>query len=277
MLGALRSPKPLRSSEDDGIGPAQSGQRRPECPSCHEVLPRVPKTKTTCAHCGEFIFVRTRARDNARVVVTAQEAERIEQDWRLLAGAPEPALVYLANEAEVEAERDKLKHECLTKGLPGPSDDDVKWRLLVITATGARKTMSVPDYISPIVGYRVWTWNTKGLKSLCGGRWHPGQSLAARCRASAVVGPIVGRSEAADDHDAPQSNCTCGIYAVKTLHHFRGAGYEQFGIYGEVYLWGTVVEHELGWRAQFAYPRTCICRPIRCRSRSRRFCLGSKL
>ena len=113
--------------------------------------------------------------------------------------------------------------------------------------------MSIADYISPIVGYRVWTWNTTGLKSLCGERWHPGQSLAARCRASAVVGPIVGRSEAADDHDAPQANCTCGIHAVKTLHHFRSAGYERYGIYGEVYLWGTVVEHEFGYRARFAY------------------------
>ena len=121
--------------------------------------------------------------------------------------------------------------------------------------------MSIPDYISPIVGYRVWTWDTTGLKSLCGERWHPSQSLAARCRASAVVGTIAGRSEAADDHDAPQTNCTCGIHAVKTLHHFRSAGYEQFGIYGEVYLWGTVVEHELGWRAQFAYPKNLFLSP----------------
>jgi len=121
--------------------------------------------------------------------------------------------------------------------------------------------VSIADYISPIVGYRVWTWGTTGLKSLCGERWHPGQSLAARCRASAVVGPIVGRSEAVDDHDAPQANCTCGIYAVKTLHHFRSAGYERFGIYGEVYLWGTVVEHELGWRAQFAYPKNLFLSP----------------
>jgi len=40
--------------------------------------------------------------------------------------------------------------------------------------------MSSPDYISPIVGYRVWTWGTMGLKSLCGVRWHPNQSLAAK-------------------------------------------------------------------------------------------------
>jgi hypothetical protein len=121
--------------------------------------------------------------------------------------------------------------------------------------------VSIPDYISPIVGYRVWTWDTKGFKSLCGERWHPNQSLAARCRASAVVGTIASRVEGHDSHDAPQVNCTCGIYAVKTLHHFRSAGYERYGVHGEVYLWGTVVEHELGWRAQFAYPKSLVLPP----------------
>jgi hypothetical protein len=122
--------------------------------------------------------------------------------------------------------------------------------------------MSIPDYISPIIGYRVWTWGTTGLKSLCGERWKPSQSLAARCRASTVVGPIAGRTEAVHDaHEPPQANCTCGVYAVKTLHHFRSAGYERYGIHGEVYLWGTVVEHELGWRAQFAYPKTLFLPP----------------
>jgi hypothetical protein len=122
--------------------------------------------------------------------------------------------------------------------------------------------MSVPDYISPIIGYRVWKWENTGLKSLCGERWHSGQSLAARCRASVVVGPIAGRAEAVHDaHDVPKADCTCGVYAVKTLDHFRSAGYERFGIHGEVYLWGTVVEHELGWRAQFAYPKTLFLPP----------------
>jgi hypothetical protein len=31
--------------------------------------------------------------------------------------------------------------------------------------------------------------------------------------------------------------------------------YAGFGIHGEVCLWGTVVEHELGWRAQYACPK----------------------
>jgi hypothetical protein len=122
--------------------------------------------------------------------------------------------------------------------------------------------MSIPDYISPIVGYRVWKWGNTGLKSLCGERWHPGQSLAARCRASTVVGPIAGRAEAVHDaHEPPQTNCTCGVYAAKTFHHLCSVGYAKCGIHGEVYLWGTVVEHELGWRAQFAYPKSLILPP----------------
>jgi hypothetical protein len=35
-------------------------------------------------------------------------------------------------------------------------------------------------------------------------------------------------------------------------------GYASFAIWGEVYLWGVVVEHELGWRAQYAYPKNLV-------------------
>ncbi len=34
-----------------------------------------------------------------------------------------------------------------------------------------------------------------------------------------------------------------------------GQATPDWGIHGEVYLWGTVVEHELGWRAQYACPK----------------------
>jgi hypothetical protein len=51
--------------------------------------------------------------------------------------------------------------------------------------------------------------------------------------------------------------CTCGIYGSKNLNHLRRTQLWQYGgIYGEVNLWGSVVEHEQGFRAQFAYPKT---------------------
>jgi hypothetical protein len=121
--------------------------------------------------------------------------------------------------------------------------------------------VKIPDLISPIIGCRVWQWDTAGLKSVCGEPWHPGQSLAARCRA-ADCRAFLGRGENADfAHEPPQTDCTCGIYAAKTLHHLCSAGYERYGIHGEVYLWGTVVEHELGYRAQFAYPKNFVLPP----------------
>lgn len=44
-----------------------------------------------------------------------------------------------------------------------------------------------------------------------------------------------------------------GIYAFKTakdfLTHCENAGLE---IYGKVALWGDIIEHELGYRAEFA-------------------------
>lgn len=102
--------------------------------------------------------------------------------------------------------------------------------------------MSAPDYVLPIVGHRVWQWGATGVKSLNGIGWPPGQPLAFECREQRC-------------HETPQANCTCGIYASKTLDHLRSLGYLENRIHGEVSLWGSVVEHEEGWRAQFAYPR----------------------
>jgi hypothetical protein len=64
-----------------------------------------------------------------------------------------------------------------------------------------------------------------------------------------------------DAHEPPETDCTCGVYASKSLEQLLTMGYAKCGIHGEVYLWGTVVEHELGWRAQFAYPKTLFLPP----------------
>ena len=105
--------------------------------------------------------------------------------------------------------------------------------------------MTAPDYISPMVGYRVWQWDALGLKSLNGVQWHPGKAFAAECRTQGCQEP-------------PRSDCTCGIYASKSLNDLRWTGYTHHGIHGEVCLWGTIVEHERGWRAQFAYPKNLV-------------------
>ncbi len=116
--------------------------------------------------------------------------------------------------------------------------------------------MTVPDYISPIVGYRVWQWDATGLRSLNGEKWVAHQPLSAVCRAD-TSGSIAGLSKATHNPaELPDFSCTCGVYAAKTIEHLHQCGYKKFGVHGEVYLWGKVVEHERGWRAQFAYPKT---------------------
>jgi CheY-like chemotaxis protein len=111
--------------------------------------------------------------------------------------------------------------------------------------------MNVPDYVSPVVGYRAWLLDPCGLTSLNGEFWHPNQQLQAVCRKSIR-------------HTPPRGNCTCGIYAAKSFDQLRTIGYARYahrGVRGEAYLWGTVVEHKLGWRAQFAYPKTLVVSP----------------
>ena len=63
--------------------------------------------------------------------------------------------------------------------------------------------------------------------------------------------------------------CNCGVYAYKkmsSLKEYVGAvtrnklftgGVEM--VIGEVNLWGRCLEHTLGWRAQFGYPKNFIC------------------
>lgn len=105
--------------------------------------------------------------------------------------------------------------------------------------------MTIPDYVSPIIAHRVWQWDLAGLTSLNGERWHPGRAMTARCNAG-------------DLHEPPQKCCSCGIYSARSMDQLHEIGYAAFAIYGEVYLWGTVVEHELGWRAEFAYPKSLV-------------------
>src|SRR5438128_10968600 len=111
--------------------------------------------------------------------------------------------------------------------------------------------MSIPDYISPVVAYRVWQWDDAGIRSLNGERWHPGKPLAAGCRIVSRHAEVVQGT-----HDTPQADCTCGIYATQSPEHLHRTGYDLRGICGAVWLWGTVVEHKFGWRAQFAYPKS---------------------
>jgi hypothetical protein len=102
----------------------QKDERKAECPNCHEALLKIPGSKTKCPHCGKYMFVRTRPLDGVRLVVTGDEADRIDEDWTILAGAQD---VIVAEKDEFEGEKKIMRAKF---GGREPSDNDVKWSLL---------------------------------------------------------------------------------------------------------------------------------------------------
>ena len=90
-------------------------------------------------------------------------------------------------------------------------------------------TQMVPG---PLYGYRNWTLREDGLLySLNDGlAWTPGRITAAVCRKG---------------HPAPVRGCSCGFYAYRSPTQ---------NAQSRVALWGRVVGHRLGYRAEFAYP-----------------------
>lgn len=56
--------------------------------------------------------------------------------------------------------------------------------------------------------------------------------------------------------NGPEVGCTCGFYTFDSSEHFfRDGGYVTEGIIAQVYLWGRVLVHSKGYRAQYAYPK----------------------
>jgi hypothetical protein len=115
------------------------------------------------------------------------------------------------------------------------------------------KVEQVPDYITPFTAYRAWQWDAEGVKSLNNAAWTPGVAFEAGC-------PI-SKAAAFNPHRCPDEDCTCGMYAGINLEHLISINYASSGIHGEVSLWGKLLKHSLGWRAQYAYPKFFIIPP----------------
>jgi DNA-directed RNA polymerase subunit RPC12/RpoP len=108
-------------------------QKKAECPYCHSTLKKVPARKTKCPRCGKLIFVKTRPKDRARVVVTEEQAKKIEDEWSATGIANEP---FIGGEEEFNKEKDLLRVRFKGKE---PSISDIKWGLLNKRASEAMK------------------------------------------------------------------------------------------------------------------------------------------
>ena len=108
--------------------------------------------------------------------------------------------------------------------------------------------LSTDTASEPIVAWRAWalTGHRDGTGLLLrpvakrARTWRPREVVEASCRTSRW-------------HDAPDPACTCGLHGTHGLEVLRKTKCP--AVLGRVALWGRVVEHEHGYRAQFAYPQ----------------------
>jgi hypothetical protein len=120
---------------------------------------------------------------------------------------------------------------------------------------------NAPDGIEPIVGWRIWMVGADrermGYQSrevslhspFNGVPWHPGRRFEASCN---------NPSRRIRQHGVgPEARCSCGVYALKEIESLLW--WVDFlplnSVLGEVSLWGKVVVHKHGYRAQYGYPR----------------------
>ncbi len=95
----------------------------------------------------------------------------------------------------------------------------------------------------PIVGHREWdlTHSHRLAGIVSRAEWPAGEAVRARCSEH-------------PEHRAPEPDCDCGLYAERELIGWKHPDGRLPSAYGTVALWGRVIEHENGWRAEYAYP-----------------------
>jgi hypothetical protein len=114
-------------------------------------------------------------------------------------------------------------------------------------------------FVDAIVGWRAWHLRrtTEGPTLVPAatrrGEWPARRALVARCR---KVAPSGSSLPSIAEHPSPDRSCTCGVYASDTLRSLVAPPrrFPPLPVLGTVSLWGRVIEHARGWRAEFAYP-----------------------
>lgn len=115
-----------------------------------------------------------------------------------------------------------------------------------------------PDIAEPIIGLRAWTLRGGFLGSSYPGRYRLGVHWPAREKFTANCEQDVRFSLYEKSHAAPAEKCSCGIYACQRELEIQYSADSGPFVWGRVALWGRVVEHGRGWRAQYAYPVSLV-------------------
>jgi len=83
------------------------GNFEPICPYCNNLLEIKPKRRSKCPNCGNYFRIRTRPQDRKQVLVTEEEAEEIEKQYRPGYGR-EPENLLKENQQQWDKRRDDL-------------------------------------------------------------------------------------------------------------------------------------------------------------------------
>jgi hypothetical protein len=116
-------------------------------------------------------------------------------------------------------------------------------------STAAGRHEREPEPIrEPILAYRAWRVEAEQLMSCtCSCLWSPRERMDARCNQNGLHANV------------PVWECSCGFYAYKTERALEESPYlrpdQKMAVWGRVALWGRVIDHGLGYRAQHAYPQ----------------------
>ena len=120
--------------------------------------------------------------------------------------------------------------------------------------------MSVEPVAQPLVGFRHWGAKRGGLYSgiFVAGKFVPNPALAMIApRTRQMPWPIghdrFAKCFALRGHDAPYRDCNCGWAAYYTLPEDPELPAIEC-VWGAVVAWGRIVEHETGFRAEYARP-----------------------
>jgi hypothetical protein len=102
--------------------------------------------------------------------------------------------------------------------------------------------------VEPVLAWR--TWKLTGRRDGTGLRLRP---VAGHARAWPVMRATEAVCRLGRMHAAPNVDCTCGVHGTHEPDVLRRT--KSPAVLGRVALWGRVIEHDLGFRAQFGYPQ----------------------
>jgi len=119
---------------------------------------------------------------------------------------------------------------------------------------------STPLSLEEVEGWRAWSVVERDgeyvLSSLTRAEaWEPRRPFAATCTRK--------------QHAAPGARCSCGVYAAAEPTELARLGRIAGAAIGQVSLWGRLVEHSRGYRAEAAYPTRIRLVCVSCLSEGR--------